>query len=321
MIAMEMRDVLADSLAGVMRTDPRVVVINADLGSGHRTAGLAGEFPDRVFDVGVQEANMAGVAAGMAAYGRVPFIVSFAPFATRRIADQLMVSIFYAHTNVKVIGGDPGIAAELNGGTHMTFEDVGMVRSIPQSVVAEPADAAQLAALIPDVASYGGPVYMRTFRKQRPELPRTSRPAGLFGAETLRRGSDVTILASGILVAEALRAADMLAGDDVDAEVINVATVKPLDEGTVLESLGRTGLALTCENHNIIGGLGSAVAELTTGGAHPVPVVRVGSQDEFGEVGKLPYLQARFGMTGEHIAAVTLRALRLKYGACLAHVV
>lgn len=307
----EMRAVLAATLEDLMSADERIVIVNADLGGAHKTAGLAKIFPGRVFNVGVQEANMASFAAGMATYGFIPFIVTFAPFATRRIADQLAISIAYARTNVKIIGGDPGVAAELNGGTHMTFADVGYVRSVAKMVVVEPADARQLAGLLPQIVAYPGPVYMRLFRKVRPDIYDEGQEFDLMRADVLREGTDVTLFASGIEVAEALAASEILALDGIDAEVINVATIKPLDEATVLASVRKTGVAVTCENHNVMGGLGSAITEVTAG-AHPVPVLRIGSQDEFGEVGKLPYLVERFGLTSTHIAAAAIRAVQMK---------
>lgn len=308
---MEMRQALASTMRRLMQEDDRVVVINADLAGALGFAGFVDEFPGRAFDIGIQESNMASFAAGLASYGFKPFIVTFTAFATRRIADQLAVSIAYAHNNVKVIGGDPGVGAEFNGGTHMSFEDVGIARSIPKMVVVEPADATQMQAMLPVIKDHPDPVYLRTYRRVRPKIYDSGYTFDLHRADILREGSEVTLFAQGVLVHEALIAADLLAEQGVSAEVINIATIKPLDEETVLASVAKTGAAVSCENHNVLSGMGAAITEVTAANL-PVPVLRIGSQDEFGEVGKLPYLLERFGMTGRHIADKAIQVLALK---------
>lgn len=311
MTNLEMRAQLGRSLEALMTADERYVVVNADLANANGVGGLQAKFPGRTFNVGVQEANMASFAAGLATYGYTPFIVTFAPFATRRIADQLMVSIAYAGTNVKVIGGDPGVAAELNGGTHMTFEDVGITRSMAGLVVVEPSDPVQLASLLPQIAEHDGPVYMRTYRKAAPPIYEPGDEFDLFKVRVVRPGTDITLFASGIEVSHALQAAGILEGEGIRAEVIDVHTLKPLDVDGVVASVRKTGAAVTCENHNILGGLGSAVTEATAE-HHPVPVLRIGAQDRIGQVGKLPFLLEEYELTAEHIAGKARAALALK---------
>lgn len=312
-MATEMRAALATTLASMMRDDESIVVVNADLSGALGTAALKKEFPDRTFNVGVQEANMAGFAAGLAAYGFNPFIFSFTAFATRRMADQFAISIAYGHNNVRVVGGDPGIGAQLNGGTHMSFADLAIVRSIPGLAVVEPCDSASVAALLPQIARYDGPVYLRLFRRGRPDVYDAPAQLVLGRAEVLVPGRDVTIAASGIEVVEALTAARELAGDGISAEVIDVHTLKPLDDATLIDSVRRTGAVVTCDNHNVIGALGSAVAEITAE-QYPVPLVRVGVKDRFGEVGTLDYLIDRFELSSPNIVQAARRAISLKPG-------
>ena len=300
-----MKSAFSKELANQMVINEKIVVVNADLSGACGTSNIAVSWPERSFNAGVQEANMASFAAGLASYGFIPFIATFAPFATRRICDQLTVSIAYAGNCVKVVGTDPGIAAELNGGTHNGLEDVGIVRSIPNILIVEPCDVRQLVGLLPQIVDYPSTVYLRLFRKLTPDIFDEGRTFDLLTADRLRDGDDVTLIASGIEVHEALQAASILADRGVESDVINVHTIKPLDEATILESVRRTGRVVTCENHNVIGGLGSAVAELTAEKA-PVPVLRVGVQDRFGEVGRLPELKVALGLTAETIVAKAL---------------
>lgn len=306
---MEMRQIFASCLERAMEEDERICVIDADLAKANGTLGLRKRFPDRAFDVGVAEQNMASVAAGLSSYGFIPFITSFATFASRRICDQLAVSGAYAGSNIKVVGSDPGISAELNGGTHMSVEDIGVLRSIPNVLIFEPADGVQLRKAIPQIIEHPGVVYMRLFRKEAADIFDESYRFGLLKADVLQTGTDVSILASGIMVAPALKAANLLAADGVCAEVIDVHTIKPIDADTILASARKTGAVLTCENHNIVGGLYSAVAECLAK-CKPVPMAAIGIPDVFGEVGRLPELAKKFGMTAEDIvvAAKTLAA-------------
>ena len=299
---MEMRAVYAECLAQMMEQDRHVCVLDADLAKASGTRALYERFPKQMFDCGVAEQNMASIAAGLASYGFKPWIETFTPFATRRICDQIAISISY--------GTDPGISAELNGGTHMSMEDVGVVRSIPGMVIFEPVDATQLRAAMPVLNAYEGPVYMRLFRKALPDVFGEGYKFDLFKADLLREGRDLSIFVSGFLTKDVLEAAELLKAEGIDCEVLNVHTIKPIDRESVLASARKTGAVLTVENHNVIGGLHSAVLETLAG--EKIPACAVGVQDRFGEVGKLPYLREAMGLTVENIVATAKKAAALK---------
>ena len=307
---MEMRAVYAQCLAEMMERDKHVCVLDADLAKASGTRGLYERFPNQMFDCGVAEQNMASIAAGLSSYGFKPWIESFTAFATRRICDQIAISICYAKSNVKIVGTDPGISAELNGGTHMSMEDIGVLRSIPGMVIFEPVDERQLRAAIPVINAYEGPVYVRLFRKELPAVFPEDYRFELFKADTLRAGRDVTIFVSGFLTKDALDAAQALAAEGVECDVVNVHTIKPIDRESVIASARKTGAVLTVENHNVIGGLHSAVLEALA--EEKLPVCAVGVQDRFGEVGKLPYLREAMGLTVENIVNAAKRAVSLK---------
>ncbi len=307
---MEMRAVYAECLAALMEQDKHVCVLDADLAKASGTRKLYERFPQQMFDCGVAEQNMASIAAGLSSYGFKPWIESFTPFATRRICDQIAISISYAKQNVKIVGTDPGISAELNGGTHMSMEDIGVVRSIPGLVIFEPVDEVQLRAAMPVLNDYAGPVYMRLFRKVQPVIFPEDYQFDLFKADLLREGADLSIFVSGMMTADALAAAEELAAEGIRAEVINVHTIKPVDRETVLASARKTGAVLTVENHNVVGGLHSAILE--TLAEEKLPVCAVGVPDRFGEVGKIPYLREVMGMTKEKIIEKAKRAISLK---------
>jgi len=305
---MEMRAMYAQCLGELMERDEKLILLDADLSKACGTFPLRKRFPDRIYDCGVAEQNMISIAAGLASYGYKPWAESFAPFATRRVCDQIAISVCYAKRNVKIVGTDPGIAAELNGGTHMSLEDMGVVRSIPGLVIFEPTDTVQLKAAMPVLHAYEGPVYMRMNRKEFPTVFPEGYRFDLFKADLLRVGTDVTILAAGLMVSESLQAAETLAAEGISCEVINVHTIKPIDRETILASAKKTGVIVTAENHNVIGGLRSAVLEAL---AHdPVPVWAVGAEDRFGEVGKLPYLKEALGLNAAHLAAVVREAVQ-----------
>ena len=309
---MWMREIMAQTLISLMERDPDMVLLDADLSSANGTGAVHRRFPERTFNVGVAEQNLVCVAAGLASYGFKPYITSFTPFATRRVCDQLAISVLYADLNVKVIGTDPGIAAELNGGTHMSMEDIGVLRSIPGSVIFEPSDGVELRLGLQAMHKYPRSVYMRTCRKELCDLhdPDTY-SFDLLRADVMREGRDVTILSSGLMVREALEAAAQLSEEGVEAEVINVHTIKPLDAWTILASLQKTGCAVAAENHNVIGGLRSAVLEALADQLR-VPVTAVGVEDTFGEVGPLSYLKERFGLNAQAVVRQARRAMDLK---------
>lgn len=307
---MQMREGYAEALGKLMERDARVALLDADLGKASGTLGLRKRFPDRIFDCGVAEQNMASIAAGLASYGFKPWIESFTPFASRRICDQIAISICYAGMNVKIMGSDPGITAELNGGTHMSMEDIGVLRSIPGIVIFEPVDAVQLRAAMPVLDAYEGPVYLRLARGEQPAIFPEDYQFDLFRADVLREGSDLSIFVSGIQTRDCLDAAAELAESGISCEVVNVHTIKPIDRETVIASARKTGAVLTVENHNVIGGLRSAVLEALA--LERIPVRAVGVEDRFGEVGKLPYLREAMGLTKEHVIEAAKEAVRTK---------
>lgn len=307
----EMRLAYSDALIERGRADERICVVEADLMGSSSTGRFQKLFPERTIDVGVAEANMIGVAAGLAAMGKIPFTHTFTPFASRRCCDQVTLSVAYARMNVKMVGSDPGICAELNGGTHMSFEDMAIMRNIPGMVVCEPVDSVQLRKLFGQIVDHEGPVYMRLFRKAPWKVFDESAEFTLGKACTLKKGRDATVFATGIMVKEALDAAETLAGEGVDVEVVNIHTLKPLDTQAVLESVARTGCCVTAENAFAINGLGSAVADCVCA-AHPCPVLRVGVDDRFGEVGKLDYLQSALHLTAADIVEKVRAAIAMK---------
>lgn len=297
----EMRKILCNTLDKLMEKDERIVVIDADLGTAMGTSSLKNKYPERAFNAGIAEQNMAAMAAGMSAYGMIPFISTFTAFASRRICEQICVSIAYAKRNVKILAGDPGIAAQLNGGTHMSLDDIGILRSIPGMVIFEAVDGVQLKKSLPKIVEHYGPVYVRLFRKTAPIVFKEDYEFDLFKADILREGNHVSVFASGLMVNEALIAADILKDEGIDIEVINIHTIKPIDKETVLNSVKKTGAVVTCENHNIIGGLKSAVAEVLIE-ENPVPLKAIGTKDHHGEVGTIDFLKKKFHLTHEDIA-------------------
>ena len=307
----EMRQVLANTLAEIANTDKRIVVLEADLMGCHATKAFKEAHPDRFVNVGIAEANMIGIAAGMSAMGKIPFAYSFAPFATRRCYDTIFISVAYAKQHVKIVGSDPGIMAEANGGTHMPFEDMAIMRAIPNMVCFEPTDGAMLARAIPQIIDYPGAVYIRLFRK-KPEHIFDDVPDFKLGkAITVKAGKDVTLVASGIMVEKALKAAEILKEEGIDAGVLNIHTWKPIDEEAIVNAVKTTGALVTCENHTLQGGLGSAVSEVVVSKC-PAPVGMIGVNNTFGEVCKKEYLAEKFHLTVEDIVNKAKETIALK---------
>lgn len=308
---MEMRQVLSSELERMMTENENIVVIDADLAKPNGVAGLRKQFPERAFDVGIAEQNMASIAAGMSSYGFIPFITTFTPFATRRICDQVAISCAYAKQNVKIIGSDPGISAEFNGGTHMSMEDIGVLRSIPEVVIFEPVDTIQFKAALPALTAYHGVVYIRMFRKVIDDVFPADYKFELFKASPIQEGKDVTIFTSGIMTQETMIANETLKEEGISAEIINIHTIKPIDRAAVVASAKKTGAVVTAENHNVIGGLKSAVCEVLME-EYPVPLRAVGVQDQFGQVGKMNYLKEVYQMRAEDIVKAVKEVLALK---------
>lgn len=306
-----LRETYVDLLIEYAEKDPRIVIVEADLMRAAGTFRFKDAYPDRTVDVGVQEANMIGVAAGMAAMGKIPFTHTFTPFSTRRVCDQVTLSVSYAGLNVKIMGSDPGVTAELNGGTHMSMEDVAIMRNIPGMVIYEPVDSQQLKAIFPQILMHNGPVYIRLLRRNASKVFDDASDQKLGKGVLIKEGKDITIVASGIMVSESMEAAEELSKMGIDAEIINMHTIKPLDEDILLRSVKKTGAVVTVENHNILNALGGAVAECV-GENYPVPLKRVGVKDHFGEVGLTDFLKEKYGLTSKEIVAAAKGALEMK---------
>lgn len=254
---------------------------------------------------------MMGIAAGLSATGKVPFAHSFGPFATRRCFDQIFMSCAYAKLNVRIIGSDPGVTAAYNGGTHMPFEDMGIMRNIPNVTILEPVDSVMLKDLIKQTAGMYGIFYIRLLRKNAVKVYEEGSTFEIGKAVKLKDGKDVTIIATGILVDEAIKAAKKLEEQGIIARLLNMFTLKPIDKEAIIAAAKETGAIVTAENHNIINGLGSAVAEVLSENC-PVPLERVGVQDVFGEVGPENYLRERFGLTADNIVNKVHKVLQRK---------
>jgi transketolase len=307
----EVRQVMAEGLVKAAERDNRIVVLDADLMSCHATKCFLAKFPDRFVNVGIAEANMIGIAAGMAAFGKIPFAFSFAPFATRRCYDQVFISVAYSKLPVKIVGSDPGVTAEANGGTHMPFEDMSLMRAVPKMVCFEPTDATMLEKALPQIIDYPGAVYIRMFRKKAEKIYDEGLDFKLGKAIEVRGGRDVTLIASGIMVDRALKAAEILKESGIDAAVLNMHTWKPIDEEAIVAAAKKTGALVSCENHSTYGGLGSAVSEVVVEKC-PVPMEFVGVKDRFGEVGKNAYLSNVFHIAAEDIVQSAKAAVARK---------
>lgn len=295
------RESYGNALAECGAEFPDLVVLDADLAGATKTGVFKKAFPDRHIDCGIAECNMTGIAAGLATCGKIPFISSFAMFAAGRNFEQVRNSIGYPHLNVKIGATHAGITVGEDGATHQCNEDVALMRTIPGMTVIVPSDDVEAKAAVRAAIEMNGPVYLRFGRAAVPVI--NDRPDYKFEVGKgvlLREGKDVTIIASGITVASALEAADMLAKDGVEAEVINIHTIKPLDEELVLASAKKTGKVVTAEEHTVIGGLGSAVCGCLSE-KHPTPVLRIGMQDKFGESGTANALVEKYGLDGKGI--------------------
>ena len=288
------------------------VVMDADLAEATKTLYFKKAFPERFFDCGIAEGNMMSVAAGIAATGKTVFASSFAMFAAGRAFEQVRNSIGYPHLNVKIGATHAGITVGEDGATHQCLEDIALMRSIPGMVVINPADAIEARAAVEAAINIDGPVYMRFGRYAVPVINDNEAYRFQVGKGVkLRDGADVTIVATGLMVGMALEAAEALATEGISARVINIHTIKPIDRAILAEAARETGAIVTAEEHNIIGGLGSAVTEAICETC-PVPVLRVGVEDEFGHSGKVPPLLEMYGLTPANIAATAKKAIQLK---------
>ena len=293
--------VLGETIPKLAEADPDVIYLDADLMNCIGTAKWAAAHPDRAVNCGIAEANMVGVACGLASAGFKPIVHTFGPFASRRCYDQLFLSGGYAKNSITVIGTDPGVTATMNGGTHMPFEDVALYRAIPGSTIVDVTDPNMLESVLRQCVDRPGVKYIRVGRKQYATVyaPGSETPIGK--AVKLREGTDVVIFASGIMVHEAMQAAKTLEAEGISAAVLDLFTIKPLDNEAVVSWAKKTGAVVVAENHNRNGGLYDAVTQVLSEEC-PVPCRCVAVEDEFGEVGPQGYLQKRFGLTAEHIA-------------------
>ena len=288
------------------------VVLDADLAEATKTVYFAKAYPDRFFDCGIAEGNMVGVAAGLAAAGKTVFASSFAMFAAGRAFEQIRNSVAYPHLNVKIAATHAGITVGEDGATHQCNEDLALMRVIPGMTVINPADAVEAAAAVRVAAETDGPFYIRFGRYAVPVIhDPESYKFELGRGETLREGTDVTVIATGMMVEAALKAADALAAEGISVRVVNIHTIKPLDNEIIEKSARETGAIVTAEEHNVIGGLGSAVAE-SVAERCPVPVLRVGVNDCFGRSGKVPPLLEMYGLTAAAVTEKVKAALALK---------
>ena len=306
-----MREVYCETLIDLALENDDIVALDADLVSSSGMKPFFTRFPDRAIQCGIAEANMIGIAAGLSAMGKIPYAHSFGCFASRRVCDQIMISAAYAKQNIRIIGSDPGITAAYNGGTHMPFEDMGVLRSIPGITLIEPADPVMLADILTQLAGLYGVYYIRMARKNTAAIYGDGSTFEIGRGNVLLEGSDVTIIASGIMVIEALRASVILRTENISAGVVDMFTWKPVDAGLVGACAQNTGSLVTAENHNVIGGLGSAVAEAAAQ-THPVPIEMVGVKDRFGQVGTEEFLREEYNLLATDIVEAVKRVISRK---------
>ena len=293
------REAYGNTLAE-LKDNENVVVLEADLGHATKSLKFKEVCPQRFFNMGIAEADMIGTAAGLAACGKVPFASTFSVFATGRAFDQVRNSVCYPNLNVKIVGTHAGITVGEDGGTHQAIEDIALMRSLPNMRIVVPSDDVEARAAVLAAAAYKGPMYLRMARVASPTYHNDSYVFTLGKGEIIREGSDLTIIACGLMVMKAMEAAEQLAKEGVSVRVINMHTIKPLDHKLVIESAEKTGKIITVEEANILGGLGSAVCE-TVSEYCPVPVKRIGVRDIFGKSGNPDKLLQEYGLTAEHI--------------------
>ena len=306
-----MRDAYAQALIALAEENENIVALDADLVSSSGMKPFFERYPERAINVGVAEANMVGIAAGLSLVGKIPFAHSFGTFATRKTCDQTMIAAAYSKLNVKILGSDPGVTAAYNGGTHMPFEDIGVFRSIPEITIFDACDPVQVADLVRQMADIYGVHYLRMPRKNVTGIYEEGSAFEIGKGNVLREGKDVTIIASGIMVAEALRAAETLKESRISARVVDMFTIKPVDEQLVDKCARETKAIVTAENHNIYGGLGSAVAEAAAK-TTPVPIEMVGVKDRFGQVGTEDFLRKEYCLTADAIVEAARCAVSRK---------
>ena len=311
MTGIPQRNYYGKALAELASEDPRVVVMDADLAGSTKTSDFQKVCPERFVEVGIAEQNMIGIAAGLAASGKVVFASTFGVFATGRCWEQIRLACAYPKLNVKVCATHCGITVGEDGASHQALEDMAIMRTLPNMTVLCPADAYEAFAATKALAAFDGPAYMRMGRADFPIVTEEGEPFVIGKAKLMREGNDVTLIGCGQMTALCLQAAEMLEAEGVSAEVLNISTIKPLDSEAIVASVSKTGCCVTAEEHSIVGGLGSAVCEVLAE-SRPAPVERVGTMDTFGESGKPDELMARYGLTAEHIADSARKSISRK---------
>ncbi|OEG00133.1 transketolase [Vulcanibacillus modesticaldus] len=294
------RDAYGKALVELGEKNPNVIVLDADLSKSTKTADFAKTYPDRFFDMGISEANMIGTAAGLATAGKIPFVSTFALFGTLRVGDQIRNSICYPNLNVKIAVTHSGLTLGEDGASHQAVEDISMMRAIPNMTVIVPADAEETRQVIHAAAEYDGPVYIRLGRPAVPVVFDKNYKFEIGKGVVVNEGADVTVIAMGVMLSPAIEAAKELEKEGISVRVINMPTIKPIDKDIIIKAAQETKGIVTAEEHNIYGGLGSAVAEVVTESV-PTVVKRVGVEDTFGESGKPNELLEKYGLTKEHI--------------------
>ena len=305
------RSGFGEGLLSIGRECEEVVALAADLKGSVKMDGFAKEFPDRFFQCGIAEANMINVAAGLSLNGKIPFVGTFAAFAAGRVYDQVRMAVAYSETNVKIAASHAGITLGEDGATHQILEDIGLMRMLPGMTVIVPCDFNQTKNATIAAAKWNGPVYLRFGRPSVPNFTPENEVFEIGKAYKLNDGKDVTVIATGHLVWEALLAAEELEKEGVTADVINLATIKPLDRETILESVKKTGCVVTAEEHFIFGGMGEMIAGVLAA-CNPVPMEMVAINDKFGQSGTPAELMKAYGLDAEHIAAAARRAISRK---------
>lgn len=305
------REAYGNALAAVGAKNKNIVVLDADLSKSTKTNVFKEQFPDRFFNVGIAEQNLISVGAGLAAAGKIPFVSSFAMFATGRAFEQIRNAVCYPKLNVKVCATHAGITVGEDGATHQSLEDIACIRVLPNMTVVVPADEAETTSVIEWAANYQGPVYVRLGRAGVDDTTPTGYQFVPGKSQTLVEGADLTIIACGALVGPAVEGAKELAQAGISARVINMASIKPIDKDAIVKAAQETGAILTAEEHNVLGGLGSAVAEVVVQEA-PVPMAFVGVQDSFGESGTPKELMAKYGLTAKDIVAAAKKLVARK---------
>jgi transketolase len=305
------RDAYGDALVSLGKKRNDVVVLDADLSGSTKTSKFAKAFPERFFNIGIAEQDMMGTAAGLAIGGKLPFVSTFAVFATGRAWEQVRQSICYPNLNVKIVASHAGVTVGEDGGSHQSVEDIAVMRVIPHMTVIVPADGPETLQAIEAVAEHQGPCYVRTGRNKVPVIFGPDYTFKIGKAHVFNEGKDAAIIAAGIMVAEALKARDLLKAEGIDAGVINMSTIKPIDTDAVLAAAKRCGAIVTAEEHSIIGGLGGAVAEALAESA-PVPMARIGVKDTFGTSGDQEGLLRHYGLSAGDIAAAVKEVIKKK---------